>query len=73
MEATALTTRNELQINGCYQKLAGHENVWEMKKSVYLSGKFQTDWKQTSLTGWYDQISENVYLRREKVKNSYDS
>jgi len=48
-------------------QVIGLTDVWELIKSVYMNGKFQTTWKQNSLTGWYDEISENVYLGRTLV------
>ena len=66
VETSELSTRTAVQLNGAYKKLPGL-NAWELVKSVYLNGKFQTQWKQEALVGWYDEVTENTFLRRKLV------
>lgn len=66
VDTSELSTRSTLQLNGAYKKLPGLD-AWELVKSVYLSGKFQTQWKQEALVGWYDEVAENTFLRRQLV------
>ena len=61
-----LTISRGDNISGAY--LATEENVYRRVKSVHMKGKFHTDFKEETLPGWYDQIQEDVYLKRNQVK-----
>ena len=52
-------------ISGAYMK--ENDGVYKHVKSLHLNGKFQTDFKQNSLPGWYDQINTKQYVKRDEV------
>ena len=60
-----LTISRGDNISGAY--LATEENVYRRVKSVHMKGKFHTDFKEETLPGWYDQIQDDVYLKRNQV------
>ena len=66
INADVLTISRGDNISGAY--LATEENVYRRVKSVHMKGKFHTDFKEETLPGWYDQIQEDVYLKRNQVK-----
>lgn len=65
IDADVLTISRGDNISGAY--LAAAENIYRRVKSVYMKGKFHTDFKEESLPGWYDQIETDVYLKRNQV------
>ena len=57
-------------ISGAYMK--ENDGVYKHVKSLHLNGKFQTEFKQASLPGWYDQINPKQYVKRDEVsQNSF--
>ena len=52
-------------ISGAYMK--ENDGVYKHVKSLHLNGKFQTEFKQASLPGWYDQINPKQYVKRDEV------
>ena len=52
-------------ISGAYMKES--DGVYKHVKSLHLNGKFQTEFKQTSLPGWYDQVTPKQYVKRDEV------
>ena len=52
-------------ISGAYMK--ENNGVYKHVKSLHLNGKFQTEFKQASLPGWYDQINPKQYVKRDEV------
>ena len=53
-----------LNISGSYIKEKDIADAYRRVKSVYLDGKFQTEFKKDNLIGWYDQISPFVFVKR---------
>ena len=68
VDADVLTISRGDNISGAY--LAAAENIYRRVKSVYMKGKFHTDFKEETLPGWYDQIETDVYLKRNQVISS---
>ena len=56
-------------ISGAYRLIPGYQEVYVLVKSIYLTGKFQTEFKQENLVGWYDQLHETEFVKRDQVIN----
>ena len=68
--ADLLTYMKGQSISGAYMK--ENDGVYKHVKSLHLNGKFQTEFKQASLPGWYDQINPKQYVKRDEVsQNSF--
>ena len=63
--ADLLTYMKGQSISGAYMKES--DGVYKHVKSLHLNGKFQTEFKQTSLPGWYDQVTPKQYVKRDEV------
>ena len=63
--ADLLTYMKGQSISGAYMK--ENDGVYKHVKSLHLNGKFQTEFKQASLPGWYDQINPKQYVKRDEV------
>lgn len=59
--------RSQEPISGIYYELEDQENVWKLTTSVYVAGKFATEWKNATLPGWYDRIGPEIFMSRHLV------
>ena len=60
--------RSQEPISGIYYELEDQEDVWKLTTSVYLNGKFVTEWKNATLPGWYDRIGPEIFMSRHLVR-----
>jgi len=67
--ADLLTYMKGQSISGAYMK--ENDGVYKHVKSLHLNGKFQTEFKQASLPGWYDQINPKQYVKRDEEENFF--
>ena len=59
--------RSQEPISGIYYELEDQENVWKLTTSIYVTGKFATEWKNATLPGWYDRIGPEIFMSRHLV------
>ena len=68
VNSDVLTISRGDNISGAY--LAIDENVYHRVKSVYMKGKFHTEFKEETLPGWYDEVEKDVFLKRNQVNQT---
>merc|ERR1712048_444824 len=69
VNSDVLTISRGDNISGAY--LSIDENVYQRVKSVYMKGKFHTEFKEETLPGWYDEVEKDVFLKRNQEEKIY--